>query len=56
MLNVPNAITLVRLASIPIMAYFIVVENYCAALPVFLVAALSDFADGYIARRFNLTS
>ena len=54
--NVPNLITLARIVLIPVMAYFLVREAYSIALPTFLVAALSDFADGYIARRFKLTS
>jgi len=56
MLNVPNFITLIRLGFVPVVAYFLVIEAYRIALPVFLVAALSDLADGYIARRFKLVS
>jgi cardiolipin synthase len=56
MLNVPNAITLVRLGLVPVMAYYLADEGYEIALPIFLVAALSDLADGYIARRFKLVS
>ncbi|MGH8728271.1 MAG: CDP-alcohol phosphatidyltransferase family protein [Burkholderiales bacterium] len=56
MLNVPNIITLVRLGLVPVMAYYLVAEAYGIALVIFLVAALSDLADGYIARRFKLTS
>ena len=56
MLNVPNIITLVRLGLVPAMAYYLADEAYEIALPIFLVAALSDLADGYIARRFKLVS
>jgi cardiolipin synthase (CMP-forming) len=56
MLNVPNIITLVRLGLIPIIAYYLVAEAFGIALLTFLVAALTDLADGYIARRFKLTS
>jgi cardiolipin synthase len=56
MLNVPNVITLVRLGLVPVMAYYLVDKAYEIALPIFLVAALSDLADGYIARRFKLVS
>ena len=56
MLNVPNIITLVRLGLVPIMAYYLANEAYEIALPIFLVAALSDLVDGYIARRFQLVS
>ena len=56
MLNVPNVITLIRLGLVPAMAYYLVDEAYQIALPIFLAAALSDVADGYIARRFKLVS
>ena len=55
-LNLPNIITLVRLALIPVVAYFLVAKAYGLALPIFLVAALTDVVDGYIARRFKLVS
>jgi cardiolipin synthase len=56
MLNVPNIITLIRLGLIPVTAYYLAVEAYSIALPIFLIAALSDFVDGYIARKFKITS
>ena len=54
--NVPNVITLIRLGLVPVMAYYLADEAYEIALPIFLVAALSDLADGYIARRFKIVS
>ena len=56
MLGVPNFLTLARLVLVPVVAYFLVGQDYEIALPIFLVAALTDLADGYIARRFKLTS
>jgi cardiolipin synthase (CMP-forming) len=56
MLNAPNIITLVRIGLVPVIAYCLATKAYGIALPVFLVAALSDFVDGYIARRFKLAS
>jgi len=53
---VPNLITLLRLGLVPVMAYFAWSGHYAIALPIFLVAALTDFVDGYIARRFQLVS
>ncbi|HEY2815530.1 MAG TPA: CDP-alcohol phosphatidyltransferase family protein [Casimicrobiaceae bacterium] len=52
----PNLITFARLVLVPIVAYLIISKSYAAAAIVFLIAALSDLADGYIARRFNLVS
>ena len=56
MLTVPNALTLVRLALVPVMAYLLVTGAYGLALAVFMVAALTDFVDGFIARAFAQTS
>jgi|SRR5437667_3080349 len=56
MRHVPNILTLIRLGLIPVMAYYLLLQAYAMALLIFLVAALTDLADGYIARRFKLTS
>jgi cardiolipin synthase len=56
MRNLPNLLTLLRLVLVPVMGYFAWSGRYVIALPIFLVAALTDLADGYIARRFNLAS
>jgi cardiolipin synthase len=53
---VPNLITGTRLVLVPILAYCLISRAYAAAVIVFLVAALSDLADGYIARRFKSVS
>lgn len=55
-LNIPNAITLGRIALIPLFVYLAYEpgpwRSFFAAL-VFLVAALTDLLDGYLARRMN---
>ena len=56
MLNVPNVITLVRLALVPVTAWLLWQGAYGPALVVFLSAAVSDFLDGVIARRFDQAS
>lgn len=56
MLNIPNAITLVRLALVPVTGWLLWEGRYGPALIVFLSAAISDFLDGVIARRFDLRS
>lgn len=52
-LNVPNAITIVRLALVPVTAYLLWRGAYGLALVLFASAALSDLVDGFIARTFN---
>jgi cardiolipin synthase len=55
----PNAITLLRMASLPLFVVLFVTETPGAAwgaATLVLIAALSDVADGWIARRFGATS
>jgi len=55
-MNIPNILTLVRIALVPvfIMFFYLNIEyNLIYALLVFLVASFTDFADGVIARRTN---
>ncbi len=54
MLNVPNAITLLRIALIPPLALLLREGDFETALVLFMVSALSDLADGVIARRWDL--
>ena len=56
MVNIPNFITIVRLALVPLLAWLLVDGRYTGAVIVFSAAALSDGLDGYIARRYALTS
>ena len=56
MLNIPNLITLIRLALVPVMGYLLLAGEYGLALVVFFTAALTDLVDGFIARHFKLTS
>jgi cardiolipin synthase len=53
MRHVPNALTLLRLLLVPVMVFLIAHRGYAAAFAVFLISALTDFADGEIARRWN---
>jgi hypothetical protein len=54
--NLPNVLTILRLALVPAMAYCLALDMHAVALALFLAAALSDLADGYIARWFDVTS
>ena len=53
MINVPNAITLVRFTLVPAISLQLLQREYSAALVLFIVSALSDVADGMIARHWN---
>lgn len=55
-MNLPNRLSLLRIALVPIMAVcFYINFDYGAllAVAVFLIAAFTDFLDGYIARKTN---
>jgi len=58
-MNLPNALTLFRVALVPLFILFfypLVVDNhtYWAAGWTFAIAAITDFFDGYIARKYGL--
>ena len=57
-MNIPNILTLFRLCLVPL---FVVVFHseqnmHVFATLIFLLASASDVADGYIARKYNLTT
>jgi CDP-diacylglycerol--glycerol-3-phosphate 3-phosphatidyltransferase len=54
LLNLPNQLTLARLGLAVVLFVLIALELWPAALAVFAVAALTDWLDGYLARRWNL--
>ncbi len=54
MRHLPNLITGLRFLLIPVLALLLVEQRYATAFAVFIVSALSDLADGVIARRWNL--
>jgi cardiolipin synthase len=56
-LTLPNAISVFRLAGVPLFLWLVLVpeaDGWAAA--VLFVSGISDFADGYLARRLNQTS
>ena len=52
--NIPNIISFCRLVSAPIAVWLILNQIYAAAFWIFVSACVSDAADGYIAKKFNL--
>ncbi|NLO28349.1 MAG: CDP-diacylglycerol--glycerol-3-phosphate 3-phosphatidyltransferase [Actinobacteria bacterium] len=57
--NLPNSISLFRVLMVPVLMVFLLVDvpgGDIVALFVFLVAAASDFLDGYLARRSHQTT
>ncbi len=58
-MNLPNKLTLIRVLLIPIFVVVLLVplgiswQNWLA-LAIFVIASLTDFADGYLARKYQL--
>lgn len=57
-MNLPNKLTIIRLIMIPVFAIVFYMEmipyNYLISAVIFTVAALTDYFDGHIARKYNL--
>lgn len=51
--TVPNVISMCRLALVPVFGFLVFTERDVAAVIALVVAGLSDWADGVIARRFH---
>jgi len=54
--NIPNIITLGRIILVPIVVWAIASNQMEIAFAVFIVAGVSDAVDGFLAKRFNMTS
>ena len=59
-MNLPNKLTLIRVIMIPFFIVFLLVpvtpyDNWIA-LAIFILASITDFLDGYIARKYNLVT
>ncbi|MBW1731313.1 MAG: CDP-alcohol phosphatidyltransferase family protein [Deltaproteobacteria bacterium] len=55
-MTVPNLITSLRIILAPIFIIYLINERFLPALVVFVIAGLSDGADGLVARLFNQKS
>ncbi len=53
---VPNTLTIIRFLLIPLIILYIFTGNYILAFIFFTISGLTDIADGFIARKFNLVS
>lgn len=59
-MNLPNKLTILRVIMIPLVMVFYMVDaipyGKLIALGLFVIAAATDFLDGYIARKYNLVT
>lgn len=54
--NIPNFLTISRIILTPICIYLIIKQFYLLSLILFISASITDFFDGFIARKFNYIS
>ena len=54
--NIPNILTVLRLLSVYPLIIFILEEQFFLALGIFFLAGISDFLDGFLARKFSWQS
>lgn len=52
-MTVPNLLSMLRLALVPVFLYLLLTEKYLLAIVVLALSSLTDYLDGYFARRFN---
>lgn len=55
-MTLPNLITLGRILLVPLVFWLLATDRVQLACVVFLIAGLSDALDGYLAKRWNMTS
>ncbi len=56
-MNTPNKLTLLRIIIAPFFMYFFLLDNYYSrlvSLGLFIIASLTDLADGYYARKYGI--
>lgn len=52
-MNIPNALTLARIVAVPLLVWLIIDNEMFAAFVVFMLAGISDAADGFLAKRYG---
>jgi cardiolipin synthase len=54
--NVPNLLSFLRILLVPVFLWFLLEELFLASIAVLAVAGLTDFLDGFLARKLNQTT
>ena len=58
-MNLPTKITLIRILLVPVFVALFLIDfpyHYFCALAVFVIASLTDYFDGHLARKYNLVT
>lgn len=56
MKHLPNILTMLRILLIPFFIYYFINESFMVAFIIFIVASVTDFFDGYLARKLQVIS
>jgi len=55
-INIPNLLSFLRIALVPVFLWLLLQELFLAAIIVLAIAGLTDFLDGFLARKLNQTT
>ena len=55
-MTIPNFITIARLLTVPLIVWLMIADRFVEATVLFILAGISDAADGFIAKRFGAAS
>lgn len=53
-MNIPNTLTTIRFILVPIFGYFLYEGQYILSVIILTVAGITDYFDGYIARKYDM--
>ena len=56
MKHIPNILTLLRVILVPFFIYYFIQESLMIAFLLFIIASITDYFDGYLARKFKVIS
>jgi len=51
--NIPNLLSFLRLALVPVFLWLLLQQMFVAAIVILAISGLTDFLDGYLARKLN---
>ena len=54
--NLPNCLTIARILLIPVFVVLVIFDLHVLSAVIFVVAAITDYLDGYLARKFEQVS
>tara|TARA_B110000967_G_C18901425_1_gene575614 strand:- start:3249 stop:3797 length:549 start_codon:yes stop_codon:yes gene_type:complete len=56
MKSFPNILSIIRILSVPFILWLLILDRYLASALIVTIVGLTDFFDGYLARKYNAAS